>query len=259
MSTSALLPLPSESLDLVVPPRALPFILMQKTRLQRLSGVTVLFRQPYYAWLARLEAWLWSENVRRNFVALMRREYAILARALPPQVDHILDIGCGVAGIDALLFQHYRRDAGLRFSLLDRTQTDSRLRYGFASRGEFYSSLEVARELLIANGVSSERIRLVPAQEGYEVPVREVDLALSLRAWGYHFPVETYLAAVVSAMRPGGWLIIDVRPGTGGEAALRRGGLELQDIKSKPKYLRLACRKPELAGAPSLQPRSPVV
>lgn len=255
MSTSASLPLPSESLDLLVPPRALPYILMQKTRLQRLSGITVLFRQPYYAWLARLEAQLWAEDVRRNYVALMRREYAILAPAVPPQASHILDIGCGVAGIDVLLYQHYRRNAMLTFSLLDRTQTDLRLRYGFASRGEFYSSLEVARELMIANGVSSERIRLVPAQEGYEVPVREVDLALSLRAWGFHFPVETYLPEVMRALRPGGWLIIDVRPGTGGEVALRRAGLELREIKSKPKYVRLVCRKPELAGGPSLQPR----
>jgi hypothetical protein len=74
--------------------------------------------------------------------------------------------------------------------------------------------------------------------------VREVDLALSLRAWGFHFPVETYLPAVMNALRPGGWLIIDVRPGTGGEAALRRAALEVAEIKSKPKYLRLACRKP---------------
>jgi len=245
MSSSALLPLPSESLELHVPTRALPFILMQKTRLQRLSGVTALLRQPYFAWLARLEARLWAEDVRRNFDAQMRREYAILAPALPPQVDHILDIGSGVAGIDALLFQHYRRDATITFSLLDRTQTDARLRYGFAGRGEFHNSLDVARDLLIANGVRSECIRLVPAQAGYDVPVRDVDLALSLRAWGFHFPVETYLPEVMHALRPGGWLIIDVRPGTGGETALRRAGVELHEIQSKPKYMRLACRKPE--------------
>ncbi|HLC34461.1 MAG TPA: hypothetical protein VJJ70_05620 [Anaerolineales bacterium] len=259
MSTSALLPLPSESLDLVVPDRALPFVILQRTRLQRLSGITDLFRQPYYAWLARLEARVWAADIRRAFIALMRREYAILAPFLPPQVDHILDIGCGVAGIDALLFQHYRRHAALTFSLLDRTQTDARPRYGFAGRGHFYNSQEVARELLLANGVAADRIRLIPAEEGFAVAAQDVDLAISLRAWGFHFPVETYLPEVMHALRPGGWLIIDVRPGTGGEAALRRGGLELQEIKSKPKYLRLACRTQELAGASSLQPGSPVV
>jgi hypothetical protein len=244
MSTLSNRPLPSEALDLVVPEHALPFVILQRTRLQRLSGITDLFRLPYYAWLARLEARVWADDIRRNFIALMRKEYSILAPALPPQVGHILDIGCGVASIDALLFQHYRRDAKLSFSLLDRTQTDSRLRYGFASRADFYNSLEAARELLVANGISAERIRLIAAQEGFEVPVREVDLALSLRAWGFHFPVETYLPAVMNALRPGGWLIIDVRPGTGGEAALRRAALEVAEIKSKPKYLRLACRKP---------------
>jgi len=254
MSTSALLPLPSESLDLVVPDRALPFIILQRTRLQRLSGITDLFRQPYHAWLARLEARVWAADIRRNFIALMCREYAILAPFLPPQGDHILDIGCGVAGIEALIFQHYRRDEALTFSLLDRTQTDPRPRYGFAKRADFYNSLEVARELLLANGVTADRIRLIPAEEGFGVAVQEVDLAISLRAWGFHFPVETYLPEVIRALRPGGWLIIDVRPGTGGEAALRRAGLELHEIKSKPKYLRLACRKPESAGGPSLQP-----
>jgi SAM-dependent methyltransferase len=255
MSTSALLPLPSESLGLVVPDRALPFVILQRTRLQRLSGITDLLHRPYYAWLARLEARVWAADIRRSFVALMRREYTILAPFLPPQVDHILDIGCGVAAIDALVFQHYRRDARLTFSLLDRTQTDPRPRYGFAGRGHFYNSLEVARELLLANGVTADRIRLIPAEEGFAVATRDVDLAISLRAWGFHFPVETYLPEVMRALRPGGWLIIDVRPGTGGEVALRRAGVEVHEIKSKPKYLRLACRKPELGGGPSLQPR----
>jgi hypothetical protein len=193
MSTSALLPLPSESLDLVVPDRALPFVILPRTRLQRLSGITDLLRRPYYAWLARLAACVWAADIRRSFVALMRREYAILAPFLPPQVDHILDIGCGVAAIDALVFQHYRRDARLTFSLLGRTQTDPRPRYGFAGRGHFYNSLEVARELLLANGVTADRIRLIPAEEGFAVATRDVDLAISLRAWGIHFPVETYL------------------------------------------------------------------
>ncbi len=244
MATASNLPLPSESLDLSVPDRALPFAILQRTRLQRLSGITDLFRQPYFAWLARLEARVWAEDIRKNYVALMRREYAILAHALPPQATHILDVGCGIAGIDALLYQHYRRDRGLRFSLLDRTQIDARPRYGFARQADFYNSLEVARELLIANGVSGERIRLMSAQEGYAVPAQDVDLALSLRAWGFHFPVETYLPAVMNALQPGGWLIIDVRPKTGGEAALQKAGLEVRDIKLKPKYARLACRKP---------------
>ncbi len=244
MATASNLPLPSEALNLIVPDRALSFAILQRTRLQRLSGITDLFRLPYYAWLGRLEARIWAEDVRKNYVALMRREYAILAHALPPQATHILDVGCGIASIDALLYQHYRRDRALRFSLLDRTQIDSRLRYGFAGRADFYNSLEVARELLIANGVSSERIRLILAQEGYAVPVQDVDLALSLRAWGFHFPVETYLPAVMNSMRPGAWLIIDVRPDTGGEAVLQKAGLEVNYIKQKPKYARLACRKP---------------
>ncbi len=155
MASAPNLSLASEALDLVVPDRALPFAILQRTRLQRLSGITDLFRQPYFAWLARLEARVWAEDIRRNYVALMRREYAILASALPPHAIHILDVGCGIAGIDALLHQHYRRDPALRFSLLDRTQIDPRLRYGFAGHGDFYNSLEVARELLIANGVSS--------------------------------------------------------------------------------------------------------
>ncbi len=244
MATASNLPLPSEALDLIVPDRALPFAILQRTRLQRLSGLTDLFRMPYYAWLARIEARVWGQDIRKNYVALMRREYAILAQALPPQATHLLDVGCGIAGIDALLYQHYRRDRALRFSLLDRTQIDSRLRYGFAGRADFYNSLEVARELLIANQVSAERIRLIPARDDYTIPTQDVDLALSLRAWGFHFPVETYLPAVMNALRPGGWLIIDVRPATGGEAALREAGLEVSDIKQKPKYVRLACRKP---------------
>ncbi len=86
---------------------------------------------------------------------------------------------------------------------------------------------------------------MIPAQEEYVVPVQDVDLAVSLRAWGFDFPVETYLPAVMRAMRPGAWLIIDVRPDTGGEDALQKAGLDVNPVKQKLKYKRLACRKPE--------------
>ena len=102
---------------------------------------------------------------------------------LPISVKRILDIGCGMAGIDVLLKRLYP-DAELW--LLDGDGADPRDGWQ-ASRPESFSSRAAANELLAANDIKADRWVDINTPEHLEA-----DLVISLASWGYHYPLSTY-------------------------------------------------------------------
>lgn len=52
----------------------------------------------------------------------------------------------------------------------------------------------------------------------------EIDLVISTKSWGHHYPVGEYIEEVLRAIAPGGHLIIDVRKGTTGRDELLAAG-----------------------------------
>ena len=156
------------------------------------------------------------------FSQLIDYDLALMRPYLPQDAKCILDIGSGLAAINARLHQLYP-DA--QFYLLDRT--DLTVEYGIETEQAFYNSQGVARELLRANGVKLGQVHLLEATPGYEIGVDGVDLALSLFSWGWHYPLGAYAKAVARAVIAGGLLIVDVR-NCEGEALL----LEAFDLKA---------------------------
>lgn len=101
---------------------------------------------------------------------------------LPVEVESILDIGCGMAGIDVFLKRRYPKASLL---LLDGDGDDPR--DGWNEQLDAFSSRSVAAELLAANGVSVDRWLDVNTTEPLVA-----DLVISLASWGYHYPLSTY-------------------------------------------------------------------
>lgn len=157
-----------------------------------------------------------SQSYARDLAA----EYETLLPALPRQLESVLDIGCGLAGIDVLLQRKYGE--ALDVHLLDRNGV-SEIFYGFKSDGAFYNSLPLARALLEMNGVPAARVHTHDADRQGFPKAQRFGLIMSLISWGYHYPVKTYAADVQAALAPGGTLIIDIRRGTTGKE-------ELQDL-----------------------------
>jgi hypothetical protein len=168
---------------MIVPPSALPFIRQQRT------GVDPA-----------------------RYGEVIAAEFAEIEPHLPEAAATIIDIGCGVAGIGVHL---HRRYPGAQLYLVDRTERAARVPYGYGD-GSFYNSLEAAGELLIANGVPADRVSaLDPAGE-----LPPADLVVSLLAWGFHLPVETYLPRL--RLNPGAVVVLDIRIGTDGHLQLAR-------------------------------------
>jgi SAM-dependent methyltransferase len=215
--------------ELRVPADALPLILLQRPMLQ--------WRQPTAERLGiplspkiRIEAVVRRRAIRRQFAEMMAQEYRSIRAQLPARPTRILDVGCGVAAIDALLFMHYGRSSDLEFFLLDRTELIRRPRYGFSTRVEFYNSLAVATQLLHVNGISPGRVDVVEVPHEPLLSLPAADLIVSLASWGFHYPVSTYLEQAWNALAAGGTLILDIRAGVGEERVLASRFTDIQPI-----------------------------
>lgn len=189
------------------------------------------------AWHIKLDhtaqalALLQRSAIRRLDLAysqLIDYDLALMRPHLPQEARRILDIGSGLAAIDVRLHQIYP-DAHLY--LLD--QTGLNVEYGVETDQAFYNSQAVARDLLRANGVPLDQIHLLDATPDYAIGVEDVDLALSLFSWGWHYPLGAYAEAVAGAVAPGGILIVDVRNSEGDgllwEAFDLESWVEIQD------------------------------
>ena len=158
--------------------------------------------------------------------------------------EKILDIGCGAAGIDVFLHRHYGLPDRLDFYLLDKSTIDKKVYYNYEPKGSFYNSLELARDFLCRNGLSERRIHLIEAtaENTIDAPAG-IDFVISLISWGFHYPVDTYLDRVYKLMRDGGHLIIDLRPGTGGEELLKGKFRQIRKISDFKKTCRILAVK----------------
>lgn len=205
---------------MIIPDHAVRYILLQRTqyiKLQRnfiIKFIKKLLPYKYkYSALIDLEIFLRNSAIKNDYMADMEAEYLDIKNYLPLKATNILDIGCGIGGIDVFLSKHYNSPE-TTFYCLDKTQTDD-IYYGFKEKAAFYNSLDVAREFLSSNGI--KKIYTLSANDANTIETNEkFDLILSLISWGFHYPVETYLSQAYAHLQKGGHLIIDIRKNTMG-------------------------------------------
>lgn len=234
---------------LTVPTEAIKFIAFQRTEALRFPK-TIAYRAlkrlvPFsvYNLGVSLEAKVAAERIRRFYASDIEREFATIREHLPPACASLLDIGCGVAGIDVLLYRHFHPNAPAIY-LLDKTETESRVFYGFKSAGAFYNSLNVAHTLLRTNGVPEALIHCVEATPANTIDIDvRFDLIFSLISWGFHYPVSVYLGRVYELMHDETRLIIDLRKTTEGMELLKEKFSRIEIIMDEPKFERVCAMK----------------
>lgn len=103
---------------------------------------------------------------------------------LPDRVESIVDIGCGMAGIDVFLKERYP-DAKLY--LLDGDGDEKNFRGGFDDEMQPFNSKSATEEFLTSNGV--DEFEWIDA--GIKEQIK-ADLVVSLLSWGFHYPLDVY-------------------------------------------------------------------
>ena len=240
------------TIDLNIPDDAVRYIMYQRTTLindldgSNLTGKFISKFFPSYHLKRSVEEQAVSRasEIKTLYAKDMADEYAAIKDHLPENCTSVLDIGCGVAGIDVFIFHHYGAGDGLNFYLLDKTDVNSKVYYSFNKEGAFYNSLSTARSLLTSNGIHASKIHTMEVTEDSSIETSEqIDLVISLISWGFHYPVSTYLERVYEILSPGGSLILDVRKDTGGVGEVDRRFGNITVITNFKKYQRILAVK----------------
>ncbi len=237
---------------MIVPDKAIKYILFQRTAylyfpsslLYRVINKLVreIFHSSLYKTCIQVEGLIRKNKIKKLYILDMQNEYNSIKKFLPPSCKSVLDIGCGIAGINLFLHDHYKHN--INFYLLDREQTDQHIYYGFNKRGSFYNSLSVAKEFLTLNGILDSNIFLLQANPQNSINLdEEIDLVVSFISWGYHYPISTYLDEVHSILKKSGILIVDVRKNTDGYSQLKNKFDQCRVISEHSKGLRIYCIK----------------
>jgi len=201
----------------------------------------VSLKRQYNRWLLPLIEGRRAESIFADYFRDMEQEYLSIKEHLPECVSRILDIGCGIGGIDVFLHAHYSGQP--KVYLLDRSGISDNVYYGFSEFGAYYNSLDMTCNFLLHNGISSSHIVAVDVESDPFPSGQSFDLLLSLLSWGYHYPVTTYLDAVHAAMAPGGTLIVDLRRNTPGKEQLtEKFGVAPEIVVQTPKFERVVLR-----------------
>ena len=235
--------MPEHPDKLVLSRRMVSYLLMQRTDCRHKGHKTIKKALKTIGLPITLDTFLlWTERFRKNQLANsyyvdLAEDLNSFVNYLPKEPTSCLDIGCGLGGIDVLLFRHW--GPSVRLHLLDRSGNSDRLYYGFDNEAAHYNEPSLTEEFLRLNGVPRSSFVLHDVDRtGYPRDVH-FDVVLSLLSWGFHYPVETYAASVAGTLKKGGTLIIDVRNGTEGESTLRKYFREITRVRTDHKSVRI--------------------
>lgn len=158
---------------------------------------------------------LLGENAEK-WQARVLRDFETIKPWLPQSVTTIVDIGCGLAGVDVLLARETRAK---EIVLVDGDGTGYR-KMGFVPGTSAWFDVGIGAELVKKN-LRGKKVEARAADPNLTIPC---DLLISLKSWGHHYTVDEYLGLAQRSLRPGGRLILDIRNGTKGGVTLATRG-----------------------------------
>jgi len=126
-----------------------------------------------------------------------------------PDNARVMDIGCGAAISDLLLYSYIPSST---FYLLDNEgEWPSFCKpydVSYTEDHPFYHSWKPVKDAIESSNFDLSRFNFLSPSD--EFP-KELDLVMSSFSWCYHYPKETYWSNVVDSLKIGGKLFLDVR------------------------------------------------
>ncbi len=130
-----------------------------------------------------------NPNIEKNAEFLFSKEIETFKNYLPHSVKNIIDIGCGLGIINIYLNNLYLTKP--KFFLLDKNKIDKKIKYGFSYKYESYNDLNETKKLLLENKINIESIKVFDVEKQIKIS-EKIDLVISLKSMGYHYPFEIY-------------------------------------------------------------------
>ena len=184
-----------------------------------------------------------NKDIEKQTEELFRKEIDLIKGYLPSKVENIMDIGCGLGIINIYLNDIYINQPN--FFLLDKNRIDKKIMYGFSSNYESYNDLNETKNLLLINNININSIHTVDVEKDIEIH-NKIDLVISLKSMGYHYPLDLYLKLFETCCDKDTIFIFDVTEGYYKES-LFKNYFDIVDIiyeeKSIHSLKRLFCTK----------------
>ncbi len=118
--------------------------------------------------------------------------------------DLILDIGSGIAVVDLL---QAKANPTNKFILVDKQDQNFQQGVYYSDQYPFYNSWAPVEDCVFASGLDANRFSM----QDPSMPWPEVDHIISYFSWCFHYPKNTYWSKVLSSLKTGGTLTLDVR------------------------------------------------
>lgn len=224
---------------------SLYYVLLQRTELHSVFYNIVhklknkYLEKLYINHLIKFEIKFRKKAIERGYYDVMEKEFFTFSDKLENKYNNVLDIGCGIAGIDCILSK--KINIG-EICLLDKSGIADELYYGFEEGAANYNSLVLAKKNLVANGVDKDKVKTVDINKE-KFPEQKFDLIISLISWGFHYPVGTYIKEVKACLSNDGMLILDIRKNTDGYDVLKGYFNNVNIIIDNDKYMRVLVRQ----------------
>ena len=131
-----------------------------------------------------------NKNIEKITEELFLKEFETFKHFLPNSVNNIMDIGCGLGIINVYLNNFFGKKP--IFFLLDKNRIDKKIKYGFSSNYESYNDLNETKNILLENDVDISSLYLFDVEKKFQIN-KKMDLVISLKSMGYHYPINTYI------------------------------------------------------------------
>jgi hypothetical protein len=159
------------------------------------------------------------EDIEKRTEELFQKEIELIKNYLPKKAENIMDIGCGLGIINIFLNKIYNNQPN--FFLLDKNRIDKVIKYGFSSDYESYNDLKETRNLLINNDINPSSINTFDVEKDFKIDAK-IDLVISLKSMGYHYPIDQYLRLFQTCCDENTSFIFDVSEGYYNESLFKK-------------------------------------
>ena len=136
-----------------------------------------------------------NQDLEKITEELFLKELNTFKNFLPNSVNTIMDIGCGLGIINIYLNKVFEKKP--IFFLLDKNRIDRKIKYGFSLNYESYNDLNETKNILLENEINSACVHIFDVERQFQID-KKIDLVISLKSMGYHYPINSYIELFVS-------------------------------------------------------------
>ena len=183
------------------------------------------------------------QNFEKITEELFYKEFKTFKNYLPNSPENIMDIGCGLGIINIYLNEFFEKKPV--FFLLDKNKVDRKITYGFSSNYESYNDLNETKNILLENNIDTSCMYLFDVEKQFVI-TKKMDLVISLKSMGYHYPINTYIELLRNCCTKNTVFIFDIGDNQYDENYLKKIFDDVKIIyeeKTNNVLRRLCCKK----------------